>query len=240
MTRQRLAAAFAYFSIFPVGGEAAGPADARLFAYLPVVGILIGGLAGTAAFGVSLIAPRSLSVATGFALSILLTGAIHVDGFLDCCDGLIASVPPQRRLEIIRDPHHGSFAIAYGAVAFTLWIAAIAALPPARLGMVLAFAAATSRVAAVSSGLFFPYARGGRPPVWLLLLQSLALIGFSFVGGPWMWACVPAAFLTSWAGAAWSARRLDGQLVGDVYGALIVVSEILVLLLVATLLHVGV
>ena len=73
----------AYFTILPAGRFSAGPApQTDALSYLPLIGTLIGGVAGGAAFGLSFIVPHSLVVAAAFTLPILLTGAIHFDGFL--------------------------------------------------------------------------------------------------------------------------------------------------------------
>jgi adenosylcobinamide-GDP ribazoletransferase len=38
-----------------------------------------------------------------------LTGALHLDGWADCCDALFVPVTRERRLEILHDPRLGSF-----------------------------------------------------------------------------------------------------------------------------------
>ncbi len=43
------------------------------------------------------------------------TGALHLDGLLDVFDGFFYAGPPSRRLEIMKDVHHGSYALI-GAV----------------------------------------------------------------------------------------------------------------------------
>lgn len=42
---------------------------------------------------------------------VMITGGIHLDGFLDTQDALSSWQPKERRLEILKDPHAGSFAI---------------------------------------------------------------------------------------------------------------------------------
>ncbi len=41
----------------------------------------------------------------------LITGGIHMDGFMDTRDALSACAPRERRLEILKDPHTGAFAV---------------------------------------------------------------------------------------------------------------------------------
>jgi adenosylcobinamide-GDP ribazoletransferase len=42
---------------------------------------------------------------------IIITGGIHMDGFLDTQDALSSYQPRERRLEILKDSHAGAFAI---------------------------------------------------------------------------------------------------------------------------------
>ena len=102
----------------------------------------------------------------------LITGGVHLDGYADTCDALASHAPPQRRQEILKDPHLGAFAAirlcVYFLASFALWTAlprydgpafllafclsralsglAIAALPLARdTGLAHTFAAAADR-----------------------------------------------------------------------------------------------
>lgn len=51
---------------------------------------------------------------------ILITGGIHMDGFLDTQDALSSWQSKEKRLEILKDPHAGAFAILSGCVYFIL------------------------------------------------------------------------------------------------------------------------
>ena len=47
----------------------------------------------------------------GALIPILVTGGIHMDGFMDTSDALASWQPPERRLEILKDSHVGAFAV---------------------------------------------------------------------------------------------------------------------------------
>ena len=227
MSARSLAAAFAYFTTIPLGRIAVREAPApNVFGYLPVVGVFIGAICGGVAYALALVAPHELAIAVAFGLSIALTGALHVDGFLDACDALFASVAPQRRLEILDDPHHGTFAIAGFAVLCVVWIASLAAIPVARLPVTLAFAAGTARWSAVLNAFLHPYgASAERPPALVLAVTFLGLLVLSgFVAG-WAWVAIPLSAVLSALGAGWASTRLGGRVTGDVYGALILAGE---------------
>jgi adenosylcobinamide-GDP ribazoletransferase len=196
-----------------------------MFGYLPFVGIAIGAAAGLAALGFARLGVAPLSIATAFAAPILLTGALHLDGFLDSCDALFACVTPERRLEIMKDPHHGTFAVAYFAVIAAIWIGALAALPFTLFPWVLALACGSARWAATLNGFAYPYARGGHPSIVALVAAAAVLIVVSRAIGPWDWLVLPALTILSLGLGRWCAQRLGGKLVGDVYGALIFVGE---------------
>ncbi len=52
------------------------------------------------------------------ALPILVTGGIHLDGYLDTEDALHSYASPERRLQILKDPQIGAFALIYGLLYF--------------------------------------------------------------------------------------------------------------------------
>lgn len=231
---EALAAAFSYFSILPVRGTQRLPApDAATLAALPLVGAAIGVLAGGAARLLSSVAPRPFVVAAAFSLPIVLTGAIHLDGFLDCSDAVFASVTPERRLEILKDPRHGTYAVAAFGVASVCTLAALSACEASRLPGILAYAGALARLATVWNARRIPYAPGGyetraftsRPNRALLFCETVALCGASFAFGRRTWLLVPSAWLVARLGGDAIAKRLGGGLVGDAYGFLIVALE---------------
>ncbi len=54
-------------------------------------------------------------------LPILITGGIHFDGFLDTMDALSSYQPIEKKLEILKDPHTGAFAIISGITYFIFY-----------------------------------------------------------------------------------------------------------------------
>lgn len=82
--------------------------------FFPVVGILCAAaLYGWYAFsrwvGVSVV----LFGAVAVCLPLLLTGGIHMDGFMDTVDALASHQNRERKLEILKDSHIGAFAPIY-------------------------------------------------------------------------------------------------------------------------------
>lgn len=61
------------------------------------------------------------------ALYFLLTGFIHLDGYMDCCDAVLPRHPdPERRRQILKDPHNGAFGIISLAIMMMLFFASAA------------------------------------------------------------------------------------------------------------------
>lgn len=81
-----------------------------MLACLPIVGALI----GAAWLALALLALRWLPAA-GAALTCavpwLLTGFIHLDGYMDTSDALLCWRPLDERLRILKDAHAGAFAV---------------------------------------------------------------------------------------------------------------------------------
>ncbi len=200
-----------------------------MLAYLPLVGAITGGLAGAVGWAASLVLPHVLAVALAFGLSIVLTGALHVDGFLDSCDAVFASTTPERRLGILKDPRHGTFAVASFAVVCAVWLAALWSIDPLRLPLALAFAGAAARWIAVAIATVYPYdADGAIPPRAVHAAMGLLVValGWSY----WGHAVVLIALGgVSFGVAGWMKSRLGGRLTGDCYGFLIVGTEVAIL-----------
>lgn len=79
---------------------------------LPLVGLLLGLLwLGIAAVAAAFM-PRLLGAAAVMLGLPVLTGFLHLDGFMDVSDALLSSRPREEKLRILKDPHTGAFAVA--------------------------------------------------------------------------------------------------------------------------------
>lgn len=92
--------------------------------WFPVVGIACGGLLwlwflGSIRLGFH---PAAAGI-LGVCIPVLVTGGIHLDGFLDTLDARSSYGDKEKKLEILKDPHTGAFAII-GACAYFLMYAA--------------------------------------------------------------------------------------------------------------------
>ncbi len=86
----------------------------RMLVFLPVIGLVVGGVWALAAYLLSLILgyPRAgIIAAVLMAVPWITTGFIHLDGFMDVCDAVFSRRDLETRQKILKDPHTGSFAV---------------------------------------------------------------------------------------------------------------------------------
>jgi len=210
-------------------------------AFFPLVGALLGTLLATADALLALIFPPIARSAILLALWVILTGCLHLDGFLDTCDGLLGGWTPEKRLEIMRDERVGAYALAGGVLLLLLKFSALASLPHHWEALVMA--ATLGRWGMSLAIVAFPYARPeglGRSMKdqadWLhagiatLITLIVVWLAGQFAG----LAMMALAGVTIWLGARFSLRRIPG-LTGDIYGAMNETIELVVLLAMAAL-----
>jgi adenosylcobinamide-GDP ribazoletransferase len=209
--------------------------------FYPLVGLILGGLlVGLDWLSGWLFPPllRSAIVLTGW---VLLTGALHLDGFLDACDGLLGGFTPDRRLEIMRDERVGAYALSGGILLLLIQLSALSALDGARLAA-LFLAPVLGRWGIALALIAFPYTRAsglGRQikdnARWLQAALATAFAVIVILSAAWLynpWAIVAAliAALITWlAVTRFTIKRIPG-LTGDIYGATNLLIETAVLL----------
>ncbi len=89
--------------------------------FFPFVGVLCGAaLWGWIAISKGLGFGAVLFAAVAVCLPILISGGIHMDGFMDTVDALASHNTRERKLEILKDPNCGAFAVVYAGVWFLL------------------------------------------------------------------------------------------------------------------------
>lgn len=127
----------------------------------------------------------------GTVLPILVNGGIHMDGLLDVLDARASYGDREKKLEILKDPHAGAFAIIGCGVYLMLYLALFAELPAAyvpALGVVYILTRALSGLSVVwfpkakSSGLAASFSDGAqkRTVVISMVFYLLAAFGFLF------------------------------------------------------------
>jgi len=198
------------------------------------VGLLVGGMLAGLGFLFSwLQVPPAVNAVLLSVVWALLSGGLHLDGLADCCDGLFSAAAPQRRLEILRDTHLGTFGAAglflHLLLRWTLltqllqqsdvvWLALL--LAPA-LGRWLILPAALQK-SARPEGLGQHFKQGMKPTA--LLWAALPLIVLAGWGGIFVLAALGSGvFMTLfW---LWLTHRRLGGVTGDVFGLIVETAE---------------
>jgi adenosylcobinamide-GDP ribazoletransferase len=211
----------------------------RAVGFFPVVGLALGGVFYGLASGLRLVFPAQVAAVFVLVAWLLLTRALHFDGFLDTCDGLFGGFTPERRLEIMRDSRVGAFGVAAGGLLLLAKYAAINSLPHLS-GLLLA--PVLGRWVLSIAIFAYPYARekglgrdmkdNVRWPQVILATVLTALAAWLFASWTGLLAVTLAGALL-WLGAGFILRRISG-LTGDSYGALCELAELAVLLLFST------
>ena len=101
--------AFGFLTRLPVGPWPLQNDLNGISAWLPLVGLVVGGLAGGLTWTATLLFPPLVCGIIGCACWVAVTGGLHLDGVADCGDGLPIEVSRERRLEIMKDSRLGTF-----------------------------------------------------------------------------------------------------------------------------------
>lgn len=231
--------ALAFLTRLP-GGVHPGEGDSLGHAvpWFPVVGALVGGLAGLVYLGVEAIAQPGIAAVLAVGVAALLTGAFHEDGLADTFDSL-GGTTPARRLEIMRDSRLGTFGTLALVVATGMKVVALAPLSGVDgLGALVA-AHVIGRAGALTAMTAGPEARtdglaaraADLPRVAVNVSIIVALGGALVLGRPTAEA-VPACLVIS-AIVVTVARRQFGGITGDVLGAVEQLAEIATLVIIS-------
>jgi adenosylcobinamide-GDP ribazoletransferase len=242
-----LVSALMLLTRLPVGRFArfGGAANlARSVWAFPVVGLIvnaIGGLVYCAAHRVGM--PPLLAAGWTLAATIIITGGLHEDGLADTADGFGGGATPARKMDIMRDSRIGT----YGALALVLSVSirasAIAALgrPPA-VATAMIVAGMTGRAGILVMLLLLEPVRGSgmgasvsNPrgavavcglglAVVVSLLSLPALLAAAVIGFGLGFCVILAKF----------AEHQIGGYTGDVLGASEVVTECIILTVIAS------
>ncbi|MBR6013946.1 MAG: adenosylcobinamide-GDP ribazoletransferase [Selenomonadaceae bacterium] len=219
--------------------------------FFPAVGAVLGFFYVSIIFSLIFFTQEKFSIfigATGFFLSVILTGGIHFDGLADSADGLFSGREKEKILEIMKDSRAGSFGVLSLILVAVLQISSLAEL--AKISTLLICAAVYSapiigRLAMVFIIKFFPYARAQgigkafsiyatKKIFYFALAETiLFLLPLIFFGGEiFCTAVISLAFavIFSWHFGKFSTEKIGG-VTGDIYGATEIISETLTLII---------
>ncbi len=208
---------------FPWVGIAVGAAMYLLWALRSMLGVFV---------------PFAVFALAGTTVPILVTGGIHIDGFMDTMDALHSCQVRERKLEILKDSHIGAFACISLFCEMLLYAAALFLLLEKRqvlflgigffLSRTLSALALVTMKSAKSDGLLYTFASSAHKRIVrlvLLLWLFLAAVAAYVLYGMWGIGCVcvslPVFFYYEY-----MAYRQFGGLTGDLAGWFVTVYEL--------------
>lgn len=240
-----LLAAVQFLTIIPVRRQISPEAVGRSIGYFPVVGIIIGLILAGLSWLLGLLLPPALVSVLLIVSLVVISGALHLDGLIDTCDGIAGHKTPEERWQVMHDSRAGGFGVIGAACLLLVKYVSLNSVPPGLLITTLVLMPVVSRWAMVYAVFAYPYARPSglgkvfkQGATWRRLMMAtivtlvVAIVLFQSAGvvimfGIWVIVVVMAAYLKP---------KFSG-LTGDIYGAINEVAEASVLILVSLLAH---
>lgn len=223
----------------PFRQKAVGEGMERSLSYFPLVGALLGGILLGLDWLLRLVFPLPLVDILLIVALAVLSGGLHLDGFIDTFDGVVLHRPVEERLRVLSDSRIGGFGVVAACCLFLVKFAALLVLPLGLRAPVLVLMPLLSRWGMACQVFAFPYAKESglgsvfkKGATWprlavatvVALAVSLALLrvqGLALMAGLWLLST----------GLAYYFHRRLGGLTGDTYGAVNEAAEVMVLLL---------
>ncbi len=110
---------FAFLTVLPLRMDMDCLTDSAKFMFIfPLVGALIGLIAGAFGWAIGLVLPSLVVGALALGVLLLLTGLHHTDGLLDFGDAVMYHGTAERKIEIMHDQLTGAGAIGLGMMTY--------------------------------------------------------------------------------------------------------------------------
>jgi adenosylcobinamide-GDP ribazoletransferase len=219
-------------------------------AFFPLVGLIIGGILAGLNWLLGFILPTSVINILLIVALVIITGAMHLDGLADTCDGIAGHKTVEERWKVMHDSRTGAFGVVGVVLILLAQYVCLDNVPLDKMTAVLLFMPSVSRWAMVYAIFAYPYARPTglgkafkEATGWLHLSIATIIIlgiagglfplfyvtGFLLIGG---------VLLITTAFAFYLKYKFAG-LTGDTYGAINEAAEVMTLLFVIIILKVA-
>jgi cobalamin 5'-phosphate synthase/cobalamin synthase len=232
----RFFSALAFLTVIPIPDFLKSRRENGMFPGYPAAGLVIGVLLAAAAAGAVWLFPPAIAAVLIVGVSVLLTGAIHLDGLADCADAFYGRRDREAVLRILKDPRIGTMGGAAIGFSLLLRAAAFFSLPVGTVVFALPVVSLFSRSSVLAALPLLPYVRSksgiisgraGSGPGLLVLSIAAMLVAAALLPIPAGAALI--ACLLFWR-LSW---KKIGGCTGDVLGATIEIGEVVFLLALA-------
>ncbi len=251
----RFLAALKFLTIIPLPWRReASPQELEgSIGYFPVIGLIIGLILAGLNWLLSLFLPSAVVNGLLIVSMAVISGALHLDGFVDTCDGIAGHKTVEDRWRVMHDSRAGAFGIVGVFLLLLVKYVSLNSVPENLLLVTLVLMPVVSRWAMVYTVFAYSYARPAglgkifkQGASWqrfttatvitltvAIGLARLANITYFYLAGL---AIMLAIWVIVVAMATYLKRKFAG-LTGDTYGAINEVAEVCVLILVCLLAH---
>ena len=212
-----------------------------------MVGLIIGLVLVGLDWLFGLILPSAVANALLIVSLVVITGVLHLDGFVDTCDGIAGHKTAEDRWRVMHDSRVGGFGIVGIVLLLLVKYVSLNSIPLPLMMTTLVLMPVISRWATVYAIFAYPYAKPSglgkafkQGTNWLRFTMA-TLIALVVVVGLAQLVGLAIMFLI-WVMAVAMAVYLKGKfsgLTGDTYGAINEVAEVGVLILVTLLARLG-
>lgn len=185
------------------------------------------------------------------AIPLIITGGIHMDGYLDTIDAISSYQSREKRLQILKDPHLGAFAVIYFGIYLLIYLACLFEIDDSRMYWMAAggfiFSRALSGMAilyfpcANESGLCYTFQTAANKKVVLFSLSAIALLIILFWLDISFFTAISLLFVTSITFFSYwrMANKKFGGITGDLAGYFLQICErnILIIIIIGKYFH---
>jgi len=211
-----------------------------------LVGVIIGLILVGLNWLLGLFLPSALVTVLLVVSLVVISGALHLDGFVDTCDGIGGHKTVEERWRVMQDSRAGGFGIIGVCCLLLVKYVSMSGVPDSWLMQTLVLMPVVSRWAMVYAVFAYSYAKPSglgkvfkqgaswqRFVIATFITLAVAVIlaqltGFVIMLAIWVIVIAMAAYL----------KGKFGGLTGDTYGAINEVAEVCVLILVCLLAHI--
>ena len=250
-----LLAAIRFLTAIPLpwGRDATQEEFVRSVGYYPVVGLIIGLILAGLSWLLRLILPSAVVNIVLIIYLVMISGAIHLDGFVDTCDGIGGHKTAEERRQVMRDSRVGGFGVIGACCLLLAKYISLNSVPQPLLMSTLVLMPVISRWAMVYAICAYPSASPSglgkerkQASDWTRFILATFITLVIAIGLAW-WANItyyylagPAIIVGIWViviiMGAYFKHKFNG-LTGDTYGAINEVTEVGVLIMVVLLAH---
>jgi len=207
----------------------------RSAVWYSLVGLCIGALVAGSLALLQIYFSHMLSAALALAFWVLLTGGLHLDGLADCFDGMFHASNPERRLQIMKDPHTGAFGVIGLILVLLIKFSALTSLSSMRAVGAILLSASFARWCVLliwkqplarPDGLGTDFASGLK--AGSIILGSLIPLGLALWLGETGFLAIGLGLLVTLF-ILFAAKKNLGGITGDVLGMIVELVEVTVL-----------